>query len=73
MSPFPVIEAARKLSNLYSSWKWPEISGLHDFGGKLLHSADWDNTYNFENKKVVVIGAGSSAIQIVPQLQPSKY
>jgi cation diffusion facilitator CzcD-associated flavoprotein CzcO len=58
--------------NQYSSWKWPEIPGLQDFKGKLLHSASWDHTYDFQNKTVVVIGAGSSAIQIVPQLQPSK-
>ncbi|KAL6228666.1 hypothetical protein BDW75DRAFT_250991 [Aspergillus navahoensis] len=53
-----------------NSWKWPEIPGLHNFKGKLLHSASWDDSYEFQDKTVVVIGAGSSAIQIVPQLQP---
>ncbi|KAH7082312.1 hypothetical protein FB567DRAFT_562120 [Paraphoma chrysanthemicola] len=53
-----------------NSWKWPEIPGLHDFKGKLLHSASWDESYDFQDKTVVVIGAGSSAVQIVPQLQP---
>lgn len=24
-----------------SKWKWPEIPGLFDFKGKLLHSAKW--------------------------------
>lgn len=55
-----------------SKWKWPEIPGLHDFQGKLLHSASWDDSYNFNDKNVIVIGSGSSAIQIVPQLQPGK-
>lgn len=55
-----------------SNWKWPDIPGLHDFGGKLLHSATWDSSYDFKNRTVVVIGSGSSAIQIVPQLQPGK-
>ncbi len=27
---------------LLNEWRWPEISGLHDFKGDLLHSADWD-------------------------------
>ncbi|RYO45719.1 hypothetical protein AA0113_g10335 [Alternaria arborescens] len=52
-----------------NSWKWPEIQGLHDFGGKLLHSASWDSDYDFKDKTVIVIGTGSSAIQLVPQLQ----
>ncbi|TKX18371.1 flavin-binding monooxygenase-like protein 7 [Elsinoe australis] len=51
-----------------SHWRWPEIQGLRDFRGKLLHSADWDHAFGFEGKKVGVIGNGSSAIQIVPQL-----
>jgi cation diffusion facilitator CzcD-associated flavoprotein CzcO len=57
---------------LGSNWRWPDIAGLHDFKGKLLHSASWDDSYDFRDKTVAVIGSGSSAIQIVPQLQPSK-
>ncbi|KAJ9630333.1 hypothetical protein H2204_008551, partial [Knufia peltigerae] len=53
-----------------NNWKWPEIPGLHDFQGKLLHSASWDDSYDFQDKTVAIIGSGSSAIQIVPQLQP---
>ncbi|KAH7070775.1 hypothetical protein BKA63DRAFT_579477 [Paraphoma chrysanthemicola] len=52
-----------------NTWKWPDVSGLESFRGKLLHSAAWDNTVNFENKTVAVIGSGSSAIQIVPRIQ----
>ncbi|PNS14265.1 Thiol-specific monooxygenase [Sphaceloma murrayae] len=51
-----------------SHWRWPEIEGLKTFKGKLLHSADWDHEFGFEGKRVGVIGNGSSAIQIVPQL-----
>lgn len=25
-----------------NAWKWPDVEGLHDFKGKLMHSADWD-------------------------------
>ncbi|KAK3113607.1 hypothetical protein LTR53_008935 [Teratosphaeriaceae sp. CCFEE 6253] len=49
--------------------KWPEISGLHDFKGHITHSADWDHDYDYSNKRIAVIGNGSSGIQIVPQLQ----
>jgi cation diffusion facilitator CzcD-associated flavoprotein CzcO len=34
-----------------------------------LHSAKWDDSVKFSGKSVGVIGCGSSAIQIVPQIQ----
>jgi cation diffusion facilitator CzcD-associated flavoprotein CzcO len=52
-----------------NAWSWPNITGLQDFQGDLLHSADWKDGYSFAGKRVAVIGNGSSAIQIVPQLQ----
>ncbi|KAL1943925.1 hypothetical protein VTO73DRAFT_3743 [Trametes versicolor] len=61
-----------------SRWKWPNIDGLKDFGGELHHSAGFDpvpKTWEelaetWADKKVGVIGVGSSAIQIVAALQP---
>lgn len=53
-----------------NDWKWPDIKGLHDFQGKILHSANWDTSYDATDKKIAVIGAGSSGIQIVPALLP---
>ena len=52
-----------------NKWRWPDIPGLHDFGGSLLHSANWDRSVDWAGKKVAVIGTGSSSIQIVPQIQ----
>jgi len=49
--------------------KWPQIEGLKDFKGALFHSAGWDNEYKFDNKRVGIIGIGSSAIQILPKIQ----
>ncbi|KAK3996542.1 hypothetical protein QBC44DRAFT_403700 [Cladorrhinum sp. PSN332] len=48
---------------------WPDIPGLNSFKGKTMHSGQWDGTYDFRNKKIGVIGNGSSAIQIIPRLQ----
>ena len=56
-----------------SNWKWPSIEGLSLFEGKKLHSARWDDSYDFTDKVIAVIGAGSSAIQIVPSLLPSMH
>ncbi|KAI9150713.1 FAD/NAD(P)-binding domain-containing protein [Paramyrothecium foliicola] len=51
-----------------NNWKWPNIEGIQSFQGKLIHSARWDQEYDFTEKKVAVIGIGSSGIQIVPKL-----
>jgi cation diffusion facilitator CzcD-associated flavoprotein CzcO len=52
-----------------NQWKWPEIPGLHDFKGKLMHSANYEEGYVLDGKKVAVIGAGSSGVQIVAAIQ----
>lgn len=62
-----LINATGTLNN----WKWPDIPGLQDFKGTLLHSANWDPATTWNGKTVAVIGTGSSAIQILPQIQPT--
>jgi cation diffusion facilitator CzcD-associated flavoprotein CzcO len=57
-------------SGLLNNWKWPVIPGLDSFKGHLTHSARFDEGYDYTGKKIAVIGSGSSAIQIVPTLQP---
>ncbi|CRK13995.1 hypothetical protein BN1723_010208, partial [Verticillium longisporum] len=49
--------------------KWPKVKGIEDYQGKLMHSAAWDESVDLRNKRVGVIGNGSSAIQIVPAIQ----
>jgi cation diffusion facilitator CzcD-associated flavoprotein CzcO len=51
-----------------SHWRWPEIRGLHDFAGHKVHSAEWNHGFDYSNKRIGVIGNGSSAIQILPQM-----
>lgn len=55
-----------------SHWRWPSIPGLHEFQGHLAHSADWESQGDFDyaGKRIGIIGNGSSAIQILPQLAP---
>lgn len=50
--------------------EWPKIAGLHDFKGKLIHSARYDETFDPAGKRIAIIGNGSTGIQIVPALQP---
>uniref|UniRef100_A0A8H7K6B5 FAD/NAD(P)-binding domain-containing protein n=1 Tax=Bionectria ochroleuca TaxID=29856 RepID=A0A8H7K6B5_BIOOC len=55
---------------ILNAWDWPSIPGLGDYKGKLMYSAAWDTSFDLEGKSVAVIGAGSSGIQIVPNIQP---
>lgn len=58
-------------TGILNAWRYPDIPGLDAFGGKLMHSARWDESFHFdETTRVAVIGGGSSAVQIIPALQP---
>ncbi|ERS96873.1 hypothetical protein HMPREF1624_07082 [Sporothrix schenckii ATCC 58251] len=57
-------------TGILNNWVWPDIEGLHDFEGPVMHSAHWDHGVSFEGKSVGVIGTGSTSVQIVPSLQP---
>ena len=48
--------------------KLPDIEGLGDFAGPIVHTARWDHSIDFAGKRVGVIGTGSSGIQVVPEL-----
>ena len=43
-----------------------DIPGASAFGGKMFHTAEWDHSFDWEGKEVVVIGNGCSATQAVP-------
>lgn len=33
-------------TGLLNEWKWPNITGLHDFKGELLHTANWNDNFD---------------------------
>ncbi|MGE2728396.1 flavin-containing monooxygenase [Mycolicibacterium vaccae] len=45
--------------------RWPELEGRETFGGVSVHSAQWDETLSLRGKRVAIIGAGCTAVQIV--------
>lgn len=47
---------------------YPEIEGLDDFKGKVMHSARWDWSYNLDGKKICIIGSGATSAQIIPEV-----
>jgi len=48
--------------------KLPELPGLANFRGKLVHTARWDHGYDLRDKRVAVIGTGATAIQLIPAI-----
>ncbi|ORZ06000.1 hypothetical protein BCR42DRAFT_427463 [Absidia repens] len=40
------------------------------FEGTVVHTAYWDNSIDFTDKRVAVVGSGASAVQLIPKLQP---
>lgn len=40
--------------------RYPDIPGLGDFKGKVVHSARWDWSYDMQGKRIGVIGNGMS-------------
>lgn len=45
--------------------RWPELSGRETFAGTSIHSAQWDTSLDLAGKRVAIIGAGCTAVQIV--------
>ncbi|KAF9891223.1 hypothetical protein FE257_004787 [Aspergillus nanangensis] len=58
-----------RATGLLNKWKWPDIDGLHTYTGKLMHTARFDPSYDLVEKRIALIGAGSTGIQILPQIQ----
>jgi cation diffusion facilitator CzcD-associated flavoprotein CzcO len=45
--------------------RWPAVKGRDTFAGISIHSALWDQSLDLTGKKVAIIGAGCTAVQIV--------
>jgi cyclohexanone monooxygenase len=52
-----------------SNARMPDIKGLSDFKGQVYHTGQWPHErVDFADKRVGVVGTGSSAIQLVPMI-----
>lgn len=49
---------------------YPKLKNIESFSGPILHTAAWNADVDLSNKKIAVIGAGASSIQLLPALQP---
>jgi 4-hydroxyacetophenone monooxygenase len=48
----------------------PAIPGLGSFAGSVVHTAQWPEDLDLRGKRVALIGAGSSALQVGPAIAP---
>ncbi|MCB0947599.1 MAG: NAD(P)/FAD-dependent oxidoreductase, partial [Mycobacterium sp.] len=46
----------------------PEIPGITGFEGTIIHTADWDDSYDPTNRRIGIIGTGATAVQLIPEL-----
>ncbi|MEV0245181.1 NAD(P)/FAD-dependent oxidoreductase [Nocardia sp. NPDC050712] len=47
----------------------PELPGLDEFTGDVLHTARWDDSMPTAGRRIAVIGTGSTGVQVVSALQ----
>lgn len=48
--------------------RWPDLPGLETYTGTLLHASGYRAPEPFDGQRVVVVGAGNSAVQIAAEL-----
>ena len=52
-------------TGIHNRPKTPNIRGLSEFEGEIVHSAAWREGTSVEGRRVAVLGAGASAMQVV--------
>ena len=53
---------------LFGEPRAPDIAGLADFAGPVVHTSRWDETVQWAGRRVAVIGTGASGVQVIPEL-----
>ncbi|HSJ91823.1 MAG TPA: NAD(P)/FAD-dependent oxidoreductase [Ilumatobacter sp.] len=46
----------------------PELPGVDEFAGKVVHPQAWPDDLDYHSKRVVVIGSGATAMTLVPAM-----
>ena len=68
--------AARWIFNASGYYRYdkgyaPHFKGQSQFNGQIVHPQHWPEDLEYENKRVVVIGSGATAVTLVPALAKS--
>jgi cation diffusion facilitator CzcD-associated flavoprotein CzcO len=65
--------AARAVINATGTWTrpfWPYYPGMATFQGRQLHTADYTSASEFAGQRVIVVGGGTSAVELVTEISP---
>lgn len=46
----------------------PDIPGIDDFAGTVVHTTDWDEDAPIDGARTAIIGTGATAVQLIPEL-----
>ncbi|WP_324855410.1 NAD(P)/FAD-dependent oxidoreductase [Actinocrinis sp.] len=52
----------------YDAGYTPELPGIEQFGGSVIHPQQWPSDLDYAGKRIVVIGSGATAVTLVPAL-----
>ncbi|KXH25723.1 hypothetical protein CSAL01_04915 [Colletotrichum salicis] len=64
-----VSEILVNASGILNNFQMPNIEGFENFAGPVLHTANWDSSVGISGRRVGVIGAGASSVQLLPEIQ----
>ena len=53
---------------LLSKTNFPNYPGIKSFKGEMYHTGSWPKSYDFTNKRVGVVGNGSTGVQVITAL-----
>ncbi|KAF9891529.1 hypothetical protein FE257_003996 [Aspergillus nanangensis] len=53
-------------SGLFATPNQPNIQGIKDFKGPIFHTTKWDHSVDYSNKRVALLGTGSTGTQLAP-------
>ena len=52
----------------YDQGYTPEFAGIDNFKGQVIHAQHWPEQLDYQDKRVVVIGSGATAVTLVPAM-----
>ncbi len=52
----------------YEAGYTPDLPGLEDFGGPVVHPQHWPEELDYSGKRMAVIGSGATAVTLIPAL-----
>ncbi|MEU7140593.1 NAD(P)/FAD-dependent oxidoreductase [Nocardia sp. NPDC046473] len=58
-------------TGVYGDAQLPDIPGRGTFAGTAFHTLHWNHDHDLSGERVAIIGTGATAVQVVPEIQPS--